>query len=123
MSIQADRSLLRRQTVSDTARRTLGGMFSNPQQPGGDVTPFPPPFDRHRAAVAWHPWRQTVGSLAARRIRQEERTRFVRVELVFELLDLPEKQNAARSFVTFAASGTRMVGPSGLEPLTSTVSR
>jgi hypothetical protein len=41
----------------------------------------------------------------------------------FELLDLPEKQNAARSFVTFAASVTYMVGPSRLELLTSTVSR
>jgi hypothetical protein len=28
----------------------------------------------------------------------------VLVELVFELLDVPEKENAARSFVTFAAS-------------------
>jgi hypothetical protein len=31
----------------------------------------------------------------------------VLVELVFELLDVPEKRNAARPFVTFAASVTR----------------
>jgi hypothetical protein len=44
-------------------------------------------------------------------------------DVVFELLDVPEMRNAARSLGTFAASVSYMVGPSELESLTSTVSK